>query len=353
MPNTFSGRVLSWFDTHGRKDLPWQQYDTPYPIWLAEIMLQQTQVKTVIPYFQTFMERFPTVFDLASAPEDEVLHLWSGLGYYARARNLHRAAGQIVEAYQGVFPSDQQGLESLRGVGRSTAAAIRAQAFGQKAAILDGNVKRVIARFYGIEGWPGKRAVEDSMWALTEALLPEKRLRDYTQALMDMGALLCTRRSPMCEACPVQSDCVAHQTGRTDQLPTRKPKAAVPIKETLFLIVVNAQGDVLLEKRPPTGIWGGLWSFPESSTADLDDVLQRLSLPIETGQAPIKLEAGEHVFSHYRLRYQPLLFSAVDTEMSSKEVSEGGQRIWYSGERPQALGLAAPVSRLLQQLQAR
>jgi len=346
----FALSVLAWFDEHGRKDLPWQAYDDPYAIWLSEIMLQQTQVKTVIPYFLAFMERFPSVQDLAIAPEDAVLHLWSGLGYYARARNLQRAAQQIVDEYEGQFPSDQESLESLRGVGRSTAAAIRAQAFGQKAAILDGNVKRVIARYYGIEGWPGKREIEKKMWALSEEMLPDERLRDYTQAIMDMGATLCTRSRPVCDQCPMRSDCVAFNTDRVDQLPTKKPKVASPTRDIAFLVVMNEYGDVLLDKRPPTGVWGGLWSFPEADIEKVDERKLSLSLPIDIDQKPTQLEQGEHVFSHFRLRYQPLLFRASVKAREDVEIHEGAQRIWYSMKKPQALGLAAPVSRLLQQL---
>lgn len=346
MINNFSQTLLYWFDQHGRKNLPWQQSSDPYRIWLSEIMLQQTQVKTVIPYFEKFCARFPSVKDLADAPEDEVMHLWSGLGYYARARNLHHAAKQVVNEYAGEFPQQQHELEALKGVGRSTAAAIRAQAFGEQAAILDGNVKRVLARLFAIEEWPGQSAVEKRMWELSESLLPKSRLRDYTQAIMDLGATLCTRSRPDCNACPFQQDCLAYQNDKIADLPARKPKKFSPTKEIAFLLILNNSGEVLLQKRPPTGIWGGLWSFPES---ELDQVENSLS---DIGLAPEVLEhmePGEHVFSHFRLRYHPVLVIGEFT--GGLAVQEPENQIWYSSAQPQELGLAAPVSKLIKRIQ--
>ena len=346
MIDGFSTKLLNWFDLHGRKDLPWQKYDDPYRIWLSEIMLQQTQVKTVIPYFERFCERFPTVQDLAEAPEDDVLHLWSGLGYYARARNLHAAAKQVVNEYGGVFPQSQAELESLKGIGRSTAAAIRAQAFGDKAAILDGNVKRVLARLYAIQEWPGKNTTESKMWDISESLLPDARLRDYTQAIMDFGATLCTRSKPGCEACSFSAECKAKRQNQVHELPARKPKKRIPQREKIFLVQKNQKGEVLLEKRPPTGIWGGLWSFPELEHDQLPTKLEELGV---AEQATEVLEAGEHVFSHFRLRYTPVVISAIPE--TRPQVAEHEKHIWYSGEQSKALGLAAPVAKLIDQLQ--
>lgn len=346
MVREFSERLLKWFDANGRKDLPWQQYDDPYRIWLSEIMLQQTQVQTVIPYFERFCQQFPSVQDLAAAPEDEVLHLWSGLGYYARARNLHAAAKQVVAEFDGEFPREQTELESLKGIGRSTAAAIRAQAFGEKAAILDGNVKRVLARLYAIDGWPGATQIERQMWNASDSLLPEERLRDYTQAIMDLGATLCTRSNPDCERCPFTKDCGAYLEGRVSELPKRKPKKKIPTKEIVFLIQRNTEDEVLLEKRPPTGIWGGLWSFPEVDHQDLSDRLNEFGLAAKDVET---LETGEHVFSHFRLKYTPVVFPSIANKAS--QIAESDRHIWYSGDRSKALGLAAPVAKLIDRLQ--
>lgn len=345
MTKNFAAILLDWFDQHGRKDLPWQDDADPYRIWLSEIMLQQTQVSTVIPYFERFCERFPSVQDLAGAQEDEVLHLWSGLGYYARARNLHHAAKQVVEEFGGVFPDQQDELESLKGIGRSTAAAIRAQAFGEKAAILDGNVKRVLARLFAIDVWPGLSSAEKQLWELSESLLPDHRLRDYTQAIMDFGATLCTRSKPKCGSCPLQSECIAFTQDRVEELPVRKPKKRIPLKETVFLIVANDRGEVLLEKRPPTGIWGGLWSFPESSEKDLEDHLVALGL---RGKQINRLQTGEHAFSHYRLRFHPILVQSDQHAIT--RVEEGAAHVWFDPREPGELGLPAPIAKLLRQI---
>ena len=346
MIDRFATRLLAWYDEYGRKDLPWHKNADPYQIWLSEVMLQQTQVKTVIPYFEKFLTRFPKVTDLAEADEDEVLHLWSGLGYYARARNLHHAAKQVVNEFSGEVPCQQEELESLKGIGRSTAAAIRAQAYGEPAAILDGNVKRVLARLFAEDEWPGKKAAENRLWQHSEALLPESRIRDYTQAIMDLGSLVCTRASPDCEHCPFQIDCEAFRQQRVDQLPTRKPKKATPVRQTTFLILRNPAREVLLEKRPPMGIWGGLWSFPEVSE---DCFHQKLAGFRIQGANQRTLESGQHVFSHFRLNYQPLL---VDVQTDPADgIYEAGQYIWYSAKQEsKAVGLAAPVAKLLEQL---
>ena len=346
MIKDFSAILLRWFDKHGRKDLPWQADADPYRIWLSEVMLQQTQVKTVIPYFEKFCNRFPNVRELADAEQDEVLHLWSGLGYYARARNLHHAAKQVVAQFSGEFPREQETLESLKGVGRSTAAAIRAQAFEQPAAILDGNVKRVLTRLFAIEEWPGASATEKRLWESSESLLPKHRLRDYTQAIMDLGATLCTRAKPDCINCPFQSQCEGYQLGIVDQLPARKPKKASPIKEVTFLLIRNNKGELLLEKRPSVGIWGGLWSFPEASQEMISAELEAFGLQ---EKERVKLEPGEHVFSHFRLQYQPIVIDAGEDQPGV--IQEPENHIWYSTAHPKELGLAAPVVKLIERLQ--
>jgi len=264
----FSQQVLLWFEKHGRKDLPWQQDRDAYKIWVSEIMLQQTRVETVVPYYEKFMQRFPNVKKLAASDIDEVLHLWTGLGYYARARNLHKAAQQIVEQHSGKFPKEIEQVIALPGIGRSTAAAILALSFNQPHAILDGNVKRVLARYFAVQGWPGKREVEQQLWEHAEDLLPKIKfaqdIAKYTQAMMDLGATLCTRSNPSCSTCPVQKSCQAYAQQRQDELPTPKPSKKIPQREVVVAIIQQYKdGSVWLEKRPPAGIWGGLYSFPE------------------------------------------------------------------------------------------
>lgn len=345
MIENFSTRLLSWFDDHGRKGMPWQRDSDPYKIWLSEVMLQQTQVSTVIPYFERFLKRFPTVEDLAKAEQDEVLHLWSGLGYYARGRNLHAAARKVRDEYAGQFPSDQGTLESLPGVGRSTAGAIRAQAFEEPAAILDGNVKRVLARLIAMQEWPGSTGAQSKLWALSESLLPESRLRDYTQAIMDLGATLCVRNKPDCQRCPFNDDCATNITQLHAEIPARKPKKQKPVREKIFLVVTNQSGELLLEKRPESGIWGGLWSFPETSEEELDQSLAKYS----DQTSNTWLETGTHVFSHFQLNYRPLL---VKTNLARHHrVNEAEQKIWYSDALSSEIGLAAPVTKLLKQIQ--
>ena len=345
MIKDFSSRLLSWFDDCGRKDMPWQRDSDPYKIWLSEVMLQQTQVGTVIPYFERFLKRFPTVQCLAAAEQDEVLHLWSGLGYYARGRNLHTTAQKVVSGFNGVFPSDQELLESLPGIGRSTAGAIRAQAFEQQAAVLDGNVKRVLARLYGMREWPGSSTAQAKLWALSENLLPKTRLRDYTQAIMDLGATLCARNQPDCDRCPFNCDCLANINQLHAEIPARRPQRRKAIREKIFLVVANESGELLLEKRPPTGIWGGLWSFPETVAEELEKTLEKY--PRQTSHT--WLEAGSHIFSHFQLNYRPLLIKTKSAQQT--EVNEAGQQIWYSDTLTSEVGLAAPVTRLLQQIQ--
>ena len=345
MIDDFSARLLHWFDEYGRKDMPWQRDSDPYRIWLSEVMLQQTQVNTVIPYFERFVERFPAVQDLANAELDEVLHLWSGLGYYARGRNLHAAAKKVAVEFDGTFPTEQEALQSLPGVGRSTAGAIRAQAFEQKAPILDGNVKRVLARLSGLEEWPGSTSAQKQLWQLSEDLLPDNRLRDYTQAIMDLGATICVRNKPGCSQCPFNADCVASIEQRQAEIPARKPKKQKPVREKIFLVLTNDAGELLLEKRPPTGIWGGLWSFPETVEDELEDALQKY-----TSQKTLRwLKTGSHVFSHFQLNYKPLL---IKTSISDRAgVSEAERHIWYTDALSSEIGLAAPVTKLLKQIQ--
>jgi A/G-specific adenine glycosylase len=343
-PETFQRAVLDWFDEHGRKDLPWQRDITPYRVWVSEIMLQQTRVATVIPYFLRFMERFPTVEDLAAAQRDEVLHLWTGLGYYARARNLHKAAIEVVASHDGRFPQQVEALACLPGIGRSTAGAIAAISMGIRAPILDGNVKRVLTRFHAIEGWPGRTAVERKLWDIAEQHTPENRVSDYTQAMMDLGATLCTRTRPDCGTCPLATHCVAHARGNMASYPSPKPKKQLPVKETVMLLLTDYQGRVLLEQRPPAGIWGGLWSFPEVDHENaLAPALEQRGLRERERQwlAPFR-----HTFSHYHLHISPLV-----VQVSHGGGIREGAGAWIRPSRPGRRGLAAPVKKLLGFLQ--
>ena len=344
MTNSFATRLLTWFDQHGRKGLPWQQEVTPYRVWVSEIMLQQTQVSTVIPYYQRFMQQFPTVAQLADAPQDEVLHLWTGLGYYARARNLHKAARQIMNRAGGQFPSTPDELQNLPGIGRSTAGAICAIAFNKRAPILDGNVKRVLARYHAIEGWPGKTSVSHLLWEKAQQHTPEERIADYTQAIMDIGATLCTRSKPDCERCPFNSDCKALANGQPTDFPGKKPRKTLPVKETLLLVMRSTDGSVLLEQRPDNGIWGGLWSFPEcSAEPDISQVCQRYGCKAESWSV---MPQQRHTFSHYHLDYRPVL---VDVEKQQQVSSQTGI-IWQHPSEPLSLGTAAPIKQLLANL---
>ena len=342
--------LLAWYDRHGRHDLPWKDGADPYRIWLSEIMLQQTRVQTVIPYFQRFVAAFPDVAALAAADEDRVLGLWTGLGYYARARNLHRAARQLLDTHAGRFPADVDALAALPGIGRSTAGAVAAMAFGVRAPILDGNVKRVLTRLEAIEGWPGAREIEKRLWALAEAWTPTERVADYTQAIMDLGATVCTPKRPLCERCPLADRCVARIEGRVDRIPTPRPKRTLPERETRMVLLQDPIGRVLLSRRPAPGIWGGLWCFPELEVeADpVDAVSALLQLP---GDDVPKLTAWgtvRHTFTHYRLTITPLygmLPRAADN------VRDEG-RDWFAPAETAHVGLAAPVKRLLEVLGA-
>ena len=331
----FAGRLLDWFDQHGRKHLPWQQDITAYRVWVSEIMLQQTQVATVIPYYERFMSVYPTVDRLADASEDEVLHLWTGLGYYARARNLHKTAKQVVRDYNGEFPITVDELESLPGIGRSTAGAIVAISTNTRAAILDGNVKRVLARCFAIEGWPGSTTTQKALWAKAEELTPDTRVADYTQAIMDLGATVCVRSSPVCEACPFNATCIAKASGQIESLPGKKPRKELPVRETTMLVIENAAGEFLLEKRPSEGLWGGLWSFPESD-------------PVDWGlkDEGAKLLTFRHTFTHFHLDITPL---HVQLRSAIPQVQDR-QTCWYSPTNPEAIGLTKPATRLIKEL---
>ena len=341
--SSFSDRVIIWQRLKGRHSLPWQFGRDPYRIWLSEIMLQQTQVATVIPYFLRFVTRFPDLLSLANASEDEVLALWSGLGYYSRARNLHKAANRVMSAYGGRFPDTTHRLEALPGIGRSTAAAIAALAFGQSRAILDGNVKRVLSRHAGVSGWPGEKTVETRLWALAEARLPSKDIQPYTQGLMDLGATVCTRARPACTTCPVASDCVALQRGLTGSLPTARPKKTLPEKQVQMLIVLSGK-KILLEKRPSSGIWGGLWSFPEiDPEADSINYCKTvLGFDVDQGLSLPKLK---HCFTHFRLYISPLLLNVEPAQVDTS----GARQRWFTKQDAKRTAVPSPVRKLLTQ----
>lgn len=341
-PHWFQQQVLDWFDQHGRKTLPWQQNKTPYTVWVSEIMLQQTQVSTVIPYYERFMTRFPRVEDLAQANQDEVLHHWTGLGYYARARNLHKAAQQLVEQHQSEFPNTVDTVAELPGIGRSTAGAILSLSRNVHAPILDGNVKRVLARFFALEGWPGSTANQKQLWHWAEQLTPAERVADFNQCMMDLGAIACTRSKPACGQCPLQKHCLAYQQQRTAELPERKPKKDKPGKTAWLLILQSPQGQIYLEKRPQQGIWGGLHAFPQFP--DRDQAESHLA----TLNAKATLEDWEpfrHTFSHYHLHIHPL-FARLHKPLSA--VSDNG--LWYHPGKAEQVGLSAPVKLLLERL---
>ena len=339
----FAERLLAWFDVHGRHDLPWQHPRTPYRVWLSEIMLQQTQVRVVVPYFERFVAALPSVAALAAAPLDEVLALWSGLGYYARARNLHAAARICADLHGGELPRDHAALVALPGIGRSTASAILAQAWGDRHAILDGNVKRVLARHHGVDGWPGQAAVEKQLWRIAEGHLPRERLADYTQAQMDLGATLCTRHAPACGDCPLRASCVARAQARTAELPAPRPGKPLPTREAILLLLLDGDGRVLLQRRPPTGVWAQLWSLPEAADAAAAATWfgERFGTGFEAGEA---LEPIPHVFSHYRFVMHPRRWHGV---AALPRVGDGTDLRWEPPAALAGLGMPAPVRRLL------
>ncbi|MBF8755375.1 A/G-specific adenine glycosylase [Pseudomonas guariconensis] len=340
-PEQFSNAVLRWYDQHGRHDLPWQQGITPYRVWVSEIMLQQTQVSTVLNYFDRFMQALPTVQALAEAPEDEVLHLWTGLGYYTRARNLQKAAKIVVEQHAGEFPRSVEQLTELPGIGRSTAGAIASISMGIRAPILDGNVKRVLARYTAQAGYPGEPKVANALWANAERFTPHTRANHYTQAMMDLGATLCTRSKPSCLICPLKAGCQAHLLGEESRYPEPKPRKTLPQRRTLMPLLANHEGAILLYRRPSSGLWGGLWSLPElDSLEQLDDLAYQHGLRTTDSQA---LDGLTHTFSHFQLAIEPWL---VRVDPLGAPVDEPDW-LWYNLATPPRLGLAAPVKKLL------
>jgi A/G-specific adenine glycosylase len=340
----FSSRIIAWQRRHGRHDLPWQNTRDPYRIWLSEIMLQQTQVAAVVPYFQRFIARFPDAAALAAASEDEVLALWSGLGYYARARNLHRAARLIMQRHGGSFPRELPQVAALPGIGPSTAAAICTFAYAARHAILDGNVKRVLARQFGIAGYPGHRDVEQALWARSRALVPEEDVAPYTQGMMDLGATVCTRGAPRCQRCPVADTCVAFREARTMELPAPRPVRALPRRATAMLVLRHA-GELLLERRPAPGLWGGLWCFPEvSAERVLQECAARFGADIEVEG---RLGEIDHGFTHFRLRITPLLARL----QRAPAMHEPG-KVWLTPEDALRAAIPAPVRKILEALSA-
>src|SRR3954470_640960 len=329
---SFSKELIAWQRVHGRNNLPWQGSRDPYRVWLSEVMLQQTQVSAVIPYYERFLKRFPTLEALAHAEEEEVLQLWSGLGYYARGRNLHLASRKIVFEQQGRFPSTAEGIAELPGVGRSTAAAIAAFAFGERAAILDGNVKRVLARHAGIRGFPGDKKVEARLWALAESLLPRKNIEIYTQALMDLGATVCVR-SARCDACPLVKTCVAKKKGLAAEIPAPRPRKTVPSRRATWLLLRH-KGAILLERRPSLGLWGGLWTFPEQEPQGIEVATRR------------KLPKLEHGFTHFKLSIQPVLCEVRNVRAGSEQAG----RMWIDIDDAKGAAVPAPVRVLLDRL---
>ncbi|MDG4953400.1 A/G-specific adenine glycosylase [Actinobacillus genomosp. 1] len=354
----FAKAVLTWFAQYGRKHLPWQQNKTLYGVWLSEVMLQQTQVVTVIPYFERFIERFPTVTDLADAHIDEVLHLWTGLGYYARARNLHKAAQQIRDQFGGEFPTDFDNVLALSGVGRSTAGAILSSVLNAPHPILDGNVKRVLSRAFAVEGWSGEKSVENKLWQLTASVTPNRQVADFNQAMMDLGAMVCTRSKPKCSLCPLANLCEANRLEAWDKFPAKKPKKVLPERQAYFLIIKSGS-KILLEQREAKGLWGGLYVFPQFE--DMDEL--KRSLSEQNLQISQQLIAFRHTFSHFHLDITPILVD-LDLQKNAKNqplvVQENGgnyrlsvsstANYWYDLQLPSEVGLATPVKRILDEL---
>jgi len=344
----FNQRLLAWFEVHGRHNLPWQVTPTPYRVWISEVMLQQTQVATVIPYYERFMARFPDVESLAAAPLDEVLHLWTGLGYYARARNLRTCARALIDKHGGEFPQDIEAVEALPGIGRSTAGAILALSRGQRHPILDGNVKRVLARVFGIAGDPGSNAVVAQLWAQSEACTPTQTVGAYTQAIMDLGATLCSRANPACTLCPMSTDCIAALEGRQAELPSPKQKRVRGSREATLLIAETGSDGavaVLVERRPAAGLWGGLWSPPqfESEFAALDWCRREIGEPQKSSQ---HLNPIHHAFTHFDLRLNPLWVRCRPADA----VNDGEDRLWYRLGDPPRVGLPQPILKLFERL---
>lgn len=348
----FSEQLLHWFDEHGRKDLPWQQDKSPYRVWVSEIMLQQTQVSSVIEYYQRFMKSFPNIESLAQASEDSVLEHWAGLGYYARARNLHKAAKIIVIEQGSNFPDTLDEIVKLPGIGRSTAGAILSIAYKQSACILDGNVKRVLCRYHGIKTWSGEKQTENRLWELAEQHTPKQRNDDYTQAIMDLGATCCTRSKPKCDLCPLNKSCVAFEQNLQTQLPKSKPKKAIPQRET-WIAIIEHEDRILLEKRPPTGIWGSLYSLPEFSAElthleALRAIERHFKLKLNLDDMP---DSIQHTFSHFKLEMKPLKLSIVAPKISNiNQIQEQPSFHWYAKSQLHTIGLPAPIAKFLKLL---
>jgi A/G-specific adenine glycosylase len=337
--------LIEWHARRGRHDLPWQKERTPYRVWISEIMLQQTQVATVIPYYERFIARFPDVATLAAAPIDDVLHLWTGLGYYARARNLHRAAVRIRDELAGEFPRSTEELEKLPGIGRSTAGAILALSYGEPCAILDGNVQRVLARFFAVPGTAAERATIERLWLLAERCTPQEDVAIYTQAIMDLGATVCVRRKPLCAFCPLSEWCLARRSGRQNDFPEPRPTRARRTRQVFMLVAVREDHTVLLERRPETGVWGGLWCLPEFDTLSAARIFAEQSLTRSRGE-PQALDLMQHAFTHFDLVISPLL-----THCSGPaSVMDDSQSLWYNSHDPARIGLPAPIKTLLDRL---
>jgi len=334
MTEKFADKMLNFYDQQGRKDLPWQINKSGYSVWVSEIMLQQTQVKTVIPYYQKFMQRFPTLESLATAEMDQVLTLWAGLGYYSRARNLHACAKQLWHDFNGQFPRDLKQLMSLKGIGESTAGAILSLAFGKAEAILDGNVKRVLARYFLVQGWYGNSLVMKQLWHLSRQVTPKQRSGDFNQAMMDLGADICNPAQPRCPECPLKTDCQAFQQGKTAEFPHRKPKKITPHRSVKLLLIQKNQ-QIQLEKRPPSGIWGGLWSLPE----------------LEIGQNSQFQQVGEfsHTFSHFKLKAS-VQSPAKKANKPTKSllVAENPMLAWHNLDQLHKIALPTPIKAFLQ-----
>lgn len=341
--SAFAEKLIAWQQAHGRHDLPWQQTRDPYAVWVSEIMLQQTQVSAVIGYYDRFMQRFPSIASLAEAEQDEVMRYWSGLGYYSRARNLHHAAQTIVREHGGVFPTNFDTIQTLKGIGRSTAAAISVFAFNQRQTILDGNVKRVLARLYAVDGWPGLPEIEKQLWQIAESLLPEQGLPAYVQGLMDFGATLCTRSKPKCSECPMQQQCLAFQQQRVGQLPYPKPRKALPEKQVTMLMILDA-GEILLERRPNQGIWGGLWSLPELDSTQIAVPHVQEALGIEAEALEVLPELW-HTFTHFKLQITPQPLQVVGRRPTLRPNMQ-----WLTLTDAVAAALPTPVRTLIKTL---
>jgi A/G-specific adenine glycosylase len=347
---SFAPALLAWFDHSGRKDLPWQRDITPYRVWVSEIMLQQTQVTTVIPYYERFLARFPDVATLAAAPVDEVLHLWTGLGYYARARNLHQAAQIILSEHEGQLPATLEAMQALPGIGRSTAGAVLALSRAQRHPILDGNVKRVLARYFGIDGFPGDPKIERELWRLADACTPTQRVANYTQAIMDLGATVCVRSRPRCDICPMAEHCVARIEGRQTMLPTPRPRKVRPQRSAFVVIARNATGAVLLERRPAAGLWGGLWTLPQFETRDAASQWIGARWPADDSERGASIDETlaiyHHAFTHFDLALHPL-----QIRIDHADAANDDAWMWYDPAQPARVGLAKPAVDLIARTQ--